>query len=457
MSVVLTAVVFGGRAGVAALAAGSACFLVYGSAGRQTTAPLWADHISRPEAWLRMTATFALFGGLLVLLVATALRRMERSLAEARSSLDDALAARRERDLAEQGLRENEERWRRISEATFEGIAFSRDGVVVDANAQLAELLGYLVPELVGRPVTDLVAPEDRPRVAAAIRSAQTQSYQHLALRKDGSTLLVETRARSVTRDGQPLRVTAVRDVSERQRLEAELRRRETLAAMGSLVAGVAHEVRTPLFSLSATLDALEAGSGTPQQQGELKELLRSQVRRLSSLMQDLLDYGRPPNLKTIRAGIWPAVQRAARSCGSLAAQAGVEVSLALPEDLPEVDADLGRLEQVFENLIANAIQHAPRGSTVRLTARRTHDPRPGLACAIEDEGSGLLPSDLEHVFDPFFSRRKGGTGMGLPIAQRFVEAHGGSLSAGNRGGAGAVFTVFLPAADAAKAGGAVA
>jgi signal transduction histidine kinase len=269
--------------------------------------------------------------------------------------------------------------------------------------------------------------------------------------------LLVETRARSLTRRGQILRVTAVRDVSERHRLEAELRRRETLAAMGSLVAGVAHEVRTPLFSLSATLDALEAGAGTPDQQHELKDLLRSQVRRLANLMQDLLDYGRPPRLKLARAGIGEPVQRAVRSCGALASKSAVGLALDMPEGLPQVDADLGRLEQVFENLLANALQHAPRGSTVRVTVRPTTAPPAGLSCAVEDDGPGLLASDVEHVFEPFFSRRKGGTGMGLAIAHRLVEAHGGALTAGNRAGAGAVFTVFLPAAGESRAGGAVA
>jgi PAS domain S-box-containing protein len=358
---------------------------------------------------------------------------------------------------AETALRESEDRWRHISEATFEGIGFSQDGVLTDANAQLAEMLGYVLPELVGRPVTDLVAPEDRAKVTNAIRSAQTRGYEHLALRKDGSTLLVETRARSLTRRGQILRVTAVRDVSERHRLEAELRRRETLAAMGSLVAGVAHEVRTPLFSLSATLDALEAGAGTPDQQHELKDLLRSQVRRLANLMQDLLDYGRPPRLKLARAGIREPVQRAVRSCGALASRSAVGLALDVPEGLPQVDADLGRLEQVFENLLANALQHAPRGSTVRVTARPTTAPPAGLTCAVEDDGPGLLPSDVERVFEPFFSRRPGGTGMGLAIAHRLVEAHGGALTAGNRAGTGAVFTVFLPAAGESRAGGAVA
>ena len=183
-----------------------------------------------------------------------------------------------DRHQAEDRLRASEQRWRRISEATFEGIGFSENGVIVDVNAQLGEILGGTAEELVGKRVVDCVAPEDRERVAAAMRRGSSGAYEHRALRKDGTTVLVETRARSLAFEGRQLRVTAVRDVSERARLEAELRRRERLAAIGALVGGVAHEVRTPLFSISATLDALEAGSGDGEAEQELKALLRSQV-----------------------------------------------------------------------------------------------------------------------------------------------------------------------------------
>jgi signal transduction histidine kinase len=300
------------------------------------------------------------------------------------------------------------------------------------------------------------VAAEDRVRVAEAIQSGDTGAYEHRALRKDGSIFPVEIRARAMTVQGQVIRVTAVRDLSERTHLESELRRRETLAAMGSLVAGVAHEVRTPLFSISATLDALEAGGATAAQQQELKELLRGQVRRLSGLMQDLLDYGRPPKLKLVRGLVREPLERAVRSCQARTPpQVGIEVDV--PDGLPELQLDPARLEQVFENLVSNAVQHSPRGSRVRLAVRHVDAPRPGLLCTVEDEGPGLNAADLLRVFEPFFSRRPGGTGMGLAVAQRFVEAHGGTLTAANRPSGGSVFTVSLPAAAETGVGGAVA
>jgi signal transduction histidine kinase len=102
-------------------------------------------------------------------------------------------------------------------------------------------------------------------------------------------------------------------------------------------------------------------------------------------------------------------------------------------------------------------VQHSPRGGSVRVRVQPVEAPRPGLTCSVEDDGPGLGAADILRVFEPFFSRRQGGTGMGLAIAQRLVEAHGGALSAANRPEGGAVFTVYLPAAGQAGMGGAVA
>ena len=113
--------------------------------------------------------------------------------------------------------------------------------------------------------------------------------------------------------------------------------------------------------------------------------------------------------------------------------------------DLPSLDMDGARVEQALENLLANAIQHAPEGSVVRIHAALDAEAPPAVRCTVEDDGAGILPSDLEQVFEPFFSRRQGGTGLGLPIVQRVAEAHGGKITAENRPGGGARFTLILP------------
>jgi PAS domain S-box-containing protein len=299
--------------------------------------------------------------------------------------------------------------------------------------------------ELVGRRLHDVFPPAQADAFLGQIRRAldeQTTVHFEYALDLKGTPVRFSA-AVSPLPGGSVIWVA--RDVTEHRQLEAELRRQQTLAAMGSLVAGVAHEVRTPLFSVSATVDVLERGASSAEEERELKELLRSQVRRLSNLMQDLLDYGSPPRLRLERRAPADPVRRAAATCERLAADAGVQLRVDVSEGLRDLDLDMVRLEQVFQNLIANAVQHSPRAGTVRITLDPVEGPRPGIAFRVEDDGAGIPSSDLERVFEPFFSRRKGGTGLGLSIAQRVVESHGGVLTAANRPGRGAVFTVFLP------------
>jgi PAS domain S-box-containing protein len=487
------------------------------------------------------------------------------------------LGAAIERERADGALRESEERFARLSAASFEGIAVTESGVFVDGNEQLAQMLGLPLERLIGRSVSEFIAPEDLERVRAKIAKGSEGPYQHLAIRPDGTKFPVEVSARSLPYRDRSVRVTALRDVSERtraeelqQRLEADLRhaaeewrqtfdaldlgivladadgrivrlnrgaldaatqssfgdaagtklealaRREpwrmlldlhkrvgetltsrvaqalepesgrafyllaspwfrepgeppwrvltfrdvtelmrlqeqlrqsrVMEAMGSLVAGVAHEVRNPLFSISATVDAIEAIYGV---QPELKDhitLLRAQVGRLTQLTRDLLDYGRPQALQRVPTDVAEVVRRATRACATLLSERRVTVREQLKPGLPRLDVDGARIEQALENLIANAIQHSPEGGVVTVRGElETGDGERFVRCAVEDQGRGLADEDLARVFEPFFTRRRGGTGLGLPIVRRIISAHGGRAYAGNLRGGGACFTLWLP------------
>ncbi len=193
-------------------------------------------------------------------------------------------------------------------------------------------------------------------------------------------------------------------------------------------------------------MDALESEFGPRPEFADYSALLRSQVGRLTQLMRDLLDYGKPSLLRRAPTNLAELLRRVARSCAPLARDHQVTVEEEVAEDLPALDIDGARVEQALENLAANAIQHAPAGSVVRIAGSLgPTSPEPLVRCTVEDEGPGLQPGDMTRIFEPFFSRRKGGTGLGLSIVQRVVEAHGGSVTAENREGGGARFTLLLP------------
>jgi len=243
---------------------------------------------------------------------------------------------------------------------------------------------------------------------------------------------------------------TIARDISQRMQAEQELRRSHTMAALGSLVAGVAHEVRNPLFGFSSTLDAFEARFGGRDDHRQYVQVLREQLDRLTGLMNDLLEYAKPTHLELQQGRLQDVVDHALAACTPLQERAAVTIDARLSPELPPLRMDERRLSQVFRNLLENALQHSPARGTIRLEARLVE--RHGGAwveCSVEDDGPGFEREDLPHLFEPFFTRRHGGTGLGLSIVQRIVTDHGGSITAQNREEGGARVTLSIPVTKA--------
>jgi PAS domain S-box-containing protein len=243
--------------------------------------------------------------------------------------------------------------------------------------------------------------------------------------------------------------ILVAREITGVVRLQEKLHHTRTMSAMGSLVAGVAHEVRNPLFGISATLDAFEARFGQRAEYQQYVAVLRGELERLSHLMGDLLEYGKPTSLEFSEGALADVVAEAVQASRTLAEGARVALRNTVDGGLPRLRMDRRRLLQVFQNLLDNAVRHSPPKSAVVVEAERSLvDGEAWIDCRVLDEGPGFHPEDLSRVFEPFFTRRRGGTGLGLSIVQRIVEDHGGRISAGNRPGGGAEMTVRLPAAE---------
>lgn len=249
------------------------------------------------------------------------------------------------------------------------------------------------------------------------------------------------------------LAIVVLRELTALIALQDELQRQETMSRMGELVAGVAHEVRNPLFALSSSIDALKRRLGTQADFARYAPIIDGQVERLSALMRDLLEYGKPTALAPRDMPVAELLSLTAELAQPLATAGGVRVVTRLDGDPNQrVRLDRHRFLQVLHNLVANAIQHSPSGGTVTLAASRQTelDGSPWLKFEVMDEGPGFEPDALPRVFEPFFTRRHGGTGLGLALAHRTVHDHGGQIVAENRVSpdgviTGAQLTVRIP------------
>jgi signal transduction histidine kinase len=242
--------------------------------------------------------------------------------------------------------------------------------------------------------------------------------------------------------DEPPRVILIIRETTGMVRLQNAVRRGEQLSALGELVAGVAHEVRNPIFGMQITLDALESSVPADPDTVDLLGALRRWLDRLNRLMESLLAYGRNWSVDLKPGLLAEVLDQALEGTRDVARHAGTEVRATIEPSRP-VLMDATRLAHAFENLIINAIQHTDESRPlVELSAREEDG---FVECTIRDHGAGFAPEDLPRVFEPFYTRRRGGTGLGLAIVQRIIDEHGGTVHAGNADGDGALMSVRLP------------
>ena len=240
--------------------------------------------------------------------------------------------------------------------------------------------------------------------------------------------------------------ILIAQDITKRVELEASLRQSEMMSLLGSLVAGVAHEVRNPLFGISSIIDAFETRFSDRTEYLRYTSVLRDEIGRLTILMEELLEYGKPFRGDLYLVSMEEMIARSVKACMPSSDVGKVSLKTDVEESLPKVKIDRRRLSKVFVNLIENAIQHSPQKSTVTIEVRKITDGNnEWVQCAIKDSGAGILQEDLPKIFEPFFSKRRGGTGLGLAIAHRIMQEHGGKLIAGNNPEGGACMIARFP------------
>ena len=235
--------------------------------------------------------------------------------------------------------------------------------------------------------------------------------------------------------------------IKEIKLLEAQVARQEHLSALGNLAATVAHEIRNPLNAISMGLQRLKSEFRPTQDEQEYSrfiELMRQEVQRLNSIVEQFLSLARPLKLKPEELRIDKLLEELALLAGSDAGAANVQIKVDAPSDLSSVRADRNYLKQVLLNLILNGIQAMAGGGTLTLAARTS---QADLLLTVADTGAGIEPRLLARIFEPYFTTKSNGSGLGLAIARRIVEAHGGQINIESEVGQGSRFHISVPLA----------
>jgi PAS domain S-box-containing protein len=332
-------------------------------------------------------------------------------------------------------------------------VVLDTEGRYTFVSARIQEISGYLPEELVGRFVGERADPEDQPALSALVQDLISGTItggqvEYRARDKSESwRILRATAAPLYDADGRITGVVAsARDVTETKKLEQQLLQTEKLAAMGQMIAGVAHELNNPLTAILGVSDLLRERATDDPSRRQI-ELVNQQARRAAHIVQSLLAFSRPSAPSRARIRLDDLVQRVLQLQEHSLRKNQIAVEVRSEPDLPVIEGDPNQLHQVFLNLVVNAEQaiHEVRDhGVIRIRFERDEG---NVAVAFEDDGPGIRPEILARIFDPFFTTKRpgGGTGLGLTICLAIAKEHGGSVEFQDAPGGGSLFRVILP------------
>ncbi|MBI3202576.1 MAG: hypothetical protein IT377_28075 [Polyangiaceae bacterium] len=230
----------------------------------------------------------------------------------------------------------------------------------------------------------------------------------------------------------------------ELREVQTELTKKEQLAAVGELAAAIAHEVRNPLAIIGNAVAGLRRPAVTDPDRGVLLDIVTEEADRLNHLVTDLLRFARPTSLKRSRIDLIELIEHTQAPLGEHHV-----LNVRGDERARFVDADPNLLRAALDNVIQNAAQAMPGGGTIAVDLSADEGEPKGVLVRLEDSGAGMDPATLARALDPFFTTRPSGTGLGLPIVQRVVQAHGGRVELESRDGAGTTVHIWLPRSEA--------
>ena len=369
-----------------------------------------------------------------------------------------------ERVNVEYSLRELEERFRLAFHTSSDAINLNMmDGTYIDINEGFTALTGYRREEVIGRTSGDIKMwdiPEDRERLTRELREkGYVKNLESRFRLKDGSTKIALMTANVIMLDGEPHILSITKDITDlreaeqdRQNLQAKLHQAQKIESVGVLAGGIAHDFNNLLAAIQGNIDLSLLHIDQQNKAYSLLQEAEEATRRAKDLTQQLLTFakGGEPLKKTV------SLESVVRESADFVLRGSkVRCEYYFAEDTRAIEADAGQMSQVIQNMVINARQAMPTGGIIEISGENVNFVTGGglplaegdyVKLVIRDHGTGIPEKQLDLIFDPYFTTKEQGSGLGLAVAFSIIRKHGGHIGVQSIEGSGSTFTIYLPA-----------
>ncbi len=328
-------------------------------------------------------------------------------------------------------------------------IATNTKGKITTWNNAIAQLLDITADQAIDKKPADILPPELAhffTSSAPCEKKDEEQGGCEVRLTMIDEEIVLSCHHLTIAESEQEpeVEVLLISNMTALKNLEKEMRETERLAAVGRMAAGVAHEVRNPLSSVKGLALLLQRKFSPGSNEHETATLLIQEVERINRTISELLSFARPAPLELTRVDLRLLLERQIRLLAADTASDGISFTLEAPDDLRPLAADQDRLNQVFVNILLNGVQAMPDGGKLIVRAWNNCEEN-SVVVSVTDSGSGMDEHIINQVFFPYFTTKKGGTGIGLALSQKVINEHGGTIQIHSVPGQGTVVTVTLP------------
>ena len=354
-------------------------------------------------------------------------------------------------------IKESEGKYKTLVENIDDGYFMCQGGQVIYTNNAFLAMHGYTRDEVLGRDLKDFLSKEYMPHVERLFRNEITWDKipEHIEFRRkhrNGTRLPTELKINILEFKGKPALVGIFRDISARKEMERKVKENEWLASIGQLSANIAHEIRNPLSSIKTNIQILLKNLDLQGFNKRRLEIAAEEIKRLDRILEDTLDFAAPLKMDKVPHDIHD-IHQVVKKCTDLLSDrirdGKIRVVLKMSNLVGRILMHGEKMLQTTMNIILNAIDAMPNGGTLEIATGETeHMGKKMLRIEIKDTGQGICPEDMSQIFNPFFSTKTKGAGLGLSNVKKIIEAHQGIVEVDSRLGFGTLVRVLLPWSD---------